>query len=202
MMDEPISSSNEYYSCDESFQRIVKLGGSLLVDDSTPARLRMFLERLPEAPTLIVVGGGAMVDAVRQLNQANAIHSEAAHWLSIRLMDETARIVAGWFDDWRCTDDFSDPCAVGVFKPNRWLSGNDVRDLLPQNWNVTSDSIAALLAKTLQASELILLKNCMIVSQDLAELGRSGVVDKGLDALGLENVLVSVVQLSADAEGS
>lgn len=187
----------ENESCDDSFRRVVKLGGSLLADESTPARLRMFLELLPEAPTLIVVGGGAMVDAVRELNQVKAINSEAAHWLSIRLMDETAGVVASWFNDWHCTDDFRDACAVGVFKPNRWLSGNAVRDLLPKNWKITSDSIAALVARTLTASELILLKNCSIESQDLTVLGRCGVVDEGLESWVPENVLVSVVQLSA-----
>ena len=51
---------------------------------------------------------------------------------------------------------------------------------LPERWNVTSDSIAARVARALNADELVLLKSVAWPDGDIAEAARRGIVDEHL----------------------
>ncbi|MCA9131267.1 MAG: hypothetical protein KDB22_29485, partial [Planctomycetales bacterium] len=72
--------------------RVVKLGGSLLTLPSLREKFLRWCYDHPHPLSLIVVGGGTVVDAVRAIDQANPIEDEFAHWLCIDLMRHTARL--------------------------------------------------------------------------------------------------------------
>jgi aspartokinase-like uncharacterized kinase len=96
--------------------RIVKLGGSLLTWAEWPNAFRRWLAMQPLRRTVLIVGGGGMVDAVRDWDRAHRLDPSDAHWLAIDAMSLTSRLAADllpettWTDDWSAlrTDGFPD----------------------------------------------------------------------------------------------
>lgn len=72
--------------------RVLKLGGSLLLLPDWPQRLMTWLEDQPAALNLLLVGGGKIVNAVRELDTQHSFPAAFSHWLCIDLMSATARI--------------------------------------------------------------------------------------------------------------
>ena len=56
---------------------------------------------------------------------------------------------------------------------------------VPASWNVTSDSLAAWLAKTLNANELLLVKSAEITAVSLEKLQERGIVDAAFSDMAL-----------------
>lgn len=143
-------------------RRVVKLGGSLLSWQAWPAALRLWLQNEPPATTLIVVGGGVDVDAIRRRQPLERLTDEQAHWQAVEAMTANARRVAdvlgeaALVSDWQaCTDRAS----CFVFDPQHMLRHAEG---LPTHWGFTSDSIAAWVARQWALSgacELVLLKS-------------------------------------------
>lgn len=143
--------------------RVVKIGGSLLEFDRTPIRLREWLTRQSPMRTVWIVGGGKLVDEMRCLDQSETLDAMELHSRCIELMDVNLNRVANWFPNWRATDHL-DELAQQRLPVNWLLSSSDWVRLnarhLPASWDVTSDSIAATIAMTIGATELVLLKSC------------------------------------------
>ncbi|NCX98202.1 MAG: hypothetical protein EBX35_06420 [Planctomycetia bacterium] len=119
---------------------IVKVGGSLLALRDWPERLAELVAASP-AP-LLVVGGGRVVDGLREIDAANPRPTPLMHDLAIDAMTLTARIVA---------DALGLPVVAlatdgGVLDAAAWLRSSGQAARLPAGWHVTSDSIAALVA--------------------------------------------------------
>jgi aspartokinase-like uncharacterized kinase len=150
--------------------RVVRLGGSLLDDPQVVPRLRTWLAAQPPAPNVLIVGGGAWVEAVRAAFATHGLSLSAAHWLSVRAMGLTARLALALWPEaellvdlaaaraWQRTD------APAILDVRRFLEDDATRGgpgALPQNWSVTSDSIAAAVALQLETAELVLLKSAL-----------------------------------------
>jgi 5-(aminomethyl)-3-furanmethanol phosphate kinase len=146
-------------------KRVIKVGGSLLDWPEFPTEFRRWLAAQSPAASVIVVGGGALVERVRALDRVHPMSDEAAHWLAIRAMSLTARVVAEWLSETKLVLSLADlqlaaPGApqildvAGFLRAERGTAG-----ALPCDWNVTSDSIAAHVASVLAADELVLLKS-------------------------------------------
>ena len=140
---------------------VVKLGGSLireapeLVDrlvkefgsgDSKvtgAAESKRACEEFPFS-VLIVPGGGPFADAVRTVDEKNSLSADAAHWMAVLGMEQ----YAFYLRDKSCaaaTDLITDiPRGVSILFPYRLLK---TEDPLPHTWDVTSDTIAAWVAK-------------------------------------------------------
>ncbi len=164
--------------------RIVKLGGSLLDWPELASRLRAWLAVQPPSVHVLIVGGGALVDTLRELDAAHALPPETSHLLAIRAMSITAALVAGLIPEARLVDaierlDRSELGSLQILDVQKFLiqdqaSGNP----LPASWDVTSDSIAARVATALEAAELVLLKSALPAGwTNLESLARSGYVD-------------------------
>ncbi len=153
---------------------VYKLGGSLLSCVDLAARLRAALQQRPRARALIVVGGGAVADVVRDWSRLHALSEEAAHWLAVRSLSLNRALVLRLLPESR-------EVASRAAAESLWSEANrpllldveaclreaDVRDRspLPHCWDVTSDAIAARIAARWDADELVLLKSTALPAE-------------------------------------
>jgi len=157
---------------------VIKLGGSLLSHSSTPSTLRSLLDdSFKRHQVFLIVGGGELVEAVRDLDAVHSFAQEMLHWVSVDLMGSTMTLVSQWFKDADVIEsqeqlafvNASGIAGLCLVMPSAFYRRGDQR--LPQNWGTTSDSIAAILAVQLGIKDLVLLKSCMIdetIDGDLA----------------------------------
>jgi 5-(aminomethyl)-3-furanmethanol phosphate kinase len=145
---------------------VIKCGGSLTRTATLFARAVDVLDSLPDTPpTLIVPGGGAFADAVRESERTLAFGAEAAHWMAVLAMDQVAHLLAGRLRRARVVtsrEEIERALAEGwrpVVAPYAWLRAADAAPgALPHSWDVTGDSIAAWIAGRVGARRVILLK--------------------------------------------
>ena len=190
--------------------RVIKLGGSLLTCPQLGERLPAWLAQQRAATTVIVVGGGPLVDALRRLDAAKPIAEETAHWLAIDAMSLSARLIAEWFPGFRLVEHVQDvPRNCGKQPPyvldvRELMRGQDLpgtKDVqrLPCTWDVTSDSIAAYAASVLQADELVLLKSAMPQDRgDFESLAAEGYVDAFFPRAAARIPVVCAVDLAGE----
>lgn len=160
--------------------RVVKLGGSLLDWPEFPSRLRDWLGMQPKKPTLLIVGGGDVVEAVRKLDAVHKLGESKAHWLCIDALRISAKLLSQFFPEVvPFSPDVADRPLMLADVP--WLmdldSKRSVRPL-PETWEVTTDSIAARATVLLGADELVLLKSASPQrAGSLRDLANAGYVD-------------------------
>ncbi|TWT66428.1 amino acid kinase family protein [Allorhodopirellula solitaria] len=153
--------------------RVIKIGGSLLTLPHLKEQFRAWCQDNPHPLTWVIVGGGEMVDAVRRIDQAKRLPEAFAHWLSIDLLQHTARLAHEILDDvvlCETLDEVEQAAVkstaanarpvtaivqVGVFF---WRGAGNMG--LPASWDVTSDALAAAFARMRGAEELVLMKSC------------------------------------------
>ena len=120
---------------------VLKLGGSLLGRPTWPEDILTLLDGI--ASPLIVVGGGSLVDGLRMIDQARPQPVALMHELAIEAMTLTGRIVAAAIGLPIVT--VAEPTG-GVLDVAAWLRASGAGHRLPPGWQVTSDSIAAVVA--------------------------------------------------------
>jgi aspartokinase-like uncharacterized kinase len=168
-------------------RRVVKLGGSLLDWPHVWERVDHWLQSEPQCTTVLVVGGGKLVDAIRELDATFAVAATLTHRWSLQAMTVHAELAAERIPGARL---LTDPQQLEFSAAHqRWVA--DAAVLLPQleahascpplpeSWDVTSDSIAAWLARVWRA-ELTLLKSSLPPSKNIATLADCGYVDRYL----------------------
>ena len=141
---------------------VVKIGGSLA---AFPQILDPICSAIgtaaPGRRLVIVPGGGPFAEAVRRFDCVAGLSPDAAHWMAILGMDQYAHVLAGRIPGAVLVEEpgsIAEALGQGgvvVLAPSRWMRSADV---LPHNWNVTGDSIAAFVAGALDAVRLILVK--------------------------------------------
>ncbi len=153
--------------------RVVKLGGSLLDLPHLAARLQSWLAGEPEKLTLLLVGGGEFVEAMRQLDAVHSFDAAWCHWKCLELMTCTSSLVEQILPGWqviRTWEDLALALTTGSVRSaivqtaafyNRASSKQDATLCFPESWETTSDSLAALLAVRVGAEELVLLKSAL-----------------------------------------
>ena len=190
--------------------RVVKVGGSLLEMNELEMRLRNWLSGQSPAHHVVVVGGGLLVDEIRNWHQRWPLADEVAHWICVDQMTTTAQLLRSRMPELVVTEDqqhlqrrVAEPGST-VFSPGRWLRNQEATmsgTALEASWETTSDSIAARLAVTLQADELVLLKSALsedVARRGIAALAETGMVDPMLCRLFDELSEVRVVNLRSD----
>lgn len=184
--------------------RVLKLGGSLLLLPDWPERLTAWLQANPAPMNLLLVGGGQIVNAVRELDAQHNFPITFVHWLCIDLLSATARIAGQLLPAFpllttpaelqqvvrlerlneshdRADSSSATPghcltyivdvsCFYGVptVPSAQPTDADDVPTVpcpLPENWDTTSDSLAAWLASLVGATELVLFKSTAPTSE-------------------------------------
>jgi 5-(aminomethyl)-3-furanmethanol phosphate kinase len=142
---------------------VVKVGGGLLRKGGESA-LRTLCRAIGDAGArhqlLVVPGGGAFADAVREHDSRFALRAETAHRMAILAMDQFGWLLCDLIPNGVPYTDLASARAAAargetpVILPATLLAA----DPLPASWAVTSDSIAAWVAGAEHAARLVLVK--------------------------------------------
>ena len=138
---------------------MIKVGGSLA---ARPAQLRRLMEMLAGAARrhwlVVVPGGGSFADEVRRADRRFALGDSPAHWMAILAMDQYGYLLARLAPGAALVRSRRElaPGRLNVLAPSAWLLRADP---LPHSWDVTSDSIAAWIARVLGTRRLMLVKH-------------------------------------------
>lgn len=147
---------------------LLKIGGSLLRHPGLADRLRELLAARPEIRPLLIVGGGAAADIVREWHRTQQLSDEQAHQLAIAAMQLNEALLQELLPELRLVRSAAQldaalragvpplacmSCLIKWGESRGWPP-------VPRSWDVTSDSLAAWLATGLQATELVLAKSC------------------------------------------
>ncbi len=145
-----------------SIDTVVKVGGGLLGHDGCLDAVLSALTDMARGERLVIVpGGGPFADTVRAQDAACHLSDDAAHWMAVLAMDQYAHLIVSRMRGAVLVSDAAgmsavfDQDQVPVLAPYAWLRRDDP---LPHSWQVTSDSIAAWLARALGARRLLLVK--------------------------------------------
>lgn len=199
--------------------RVIKVGGSLFDEPRLPQLLGNWLAMQPVATNVLLVGGGALVDAVRQLDQLHAVGEERSHWLAVQAMSVTASLLADLLPGAMLVERFDK--LVELLAADRSIpegrlivfdSWQFLREVepgtpgrrLPHHWQATSDSIAARLAAATahsgrQLHELVLLKSTLPArGATLADAAAAGIVDGCFPQQAAELSRVRLVNLRSE----
>ena len=138
---------------------MIKVGGSLA---ARPTGLRRLMETLAAAARrhwlVVVPGGGSFADEVRRVDRRVRLGDSAAHWMAILAMDQYGYLLARLAPGATLVRGRREltPGRLNVLAPSAWLLRADP---LPHSWDVTSDSIAAWIARALRVRRLMLVKH-------------------------------------------
>lgn len=197
---------------------MVKVGGSLFSWDQLAVRLTAWLVGRRVDCCLLIAGGGPLVRQLHDLTDRFRVGAEDAHWLAVRTMGLQARLL-GALLDLPVFEDLDDclrssigdapqagaapdrPCTgatlrgrVAVFDPLRLIQ-DDAGNSLPAGWHVTSDSIAAFVARQARAARLVLLKSVGSADVTIADAAARGWVDEHFPRAIGDDVTVEWVNL-------
>lgn len=154
---------------------VVKVGGSLYDLPDLGSRLARVLVALGDTPRLLVPGGGAAADVIRDLDKKHLLGPLKSHWLALRVCAVNAYFLQDLLPG---VEVVCQPPREGVaiLDPYLFALADEGREgCLPHCWDATSDSVAARVAEWYGA-DLVLLKS-VEAENDWEKMARHGVVD-------------------------
>jgi 5-(aminomethyl)-3-furanmethanol phosphate kinase len=160
---------------------VIKLGGSL----ATSGKLQMCLDKIDKdyqgIAVVIVPGGGVFADQARQVQKQWQFDDRTAHLMAILAMQQMAllfRALKPHFIIAASVDGISNQInQQGIFIWSPDVAELDSAGIL-SSWDISSDSLSAWLAKTLDADKLILVKSVNIEPKfDVLKLVQEQIVD-------------------------
>jgi aspartokinase-like uncharacterized kinase len=164
---------------------VVKVGGSLFDLPDLGPRLRCWLDHLPTQEVLLLPGGGAIADGVRDLDRCHGLGEERAHWLALYALALNARFLEALVPQSVMIEDLEERRSawrsgqVPILDAYRFACQDEGQPgCLPHDWSVTSDSLAARVAQVLTARRLVLLKSASPPATGWIETSPSGYVDR------------------------
>ncbi|HEU4709193.1 MAG TPA: uridylate kinase [Methylophilaceae bacterium] len=161
---------------------VIKLGGSLLGSPELEHWLDI-VSRHGDGKVVIVPGGGVFADAVREAQHRSGINDHVAHNLAVLAMDQYGVLMAGLNRKLATAASELEIAERGwqhrgiVWLPSKMVCADED---IPASWDVTSDTLAAWLAQTLNAEHLILVKTARPDPARVSyeALAKDGVVDQ------------------------
>jgi aspartokinase-like uncharacterized kinase len=169
---------------------VVKLGGSLANSDELPKWLDV-IAATGAGRVVLVPGGGPWADAVREAQKQEGFDDRTAHRKALRAMEQFAEVLAGMRPEIipaasiAQLDEILGNDRIPVWMPYDMVVAEPV---ISESWNVTSDSLAAWLARRLNVATLLLVKSLEIrgVQPEIEELVRRGWVDAAFAEFALD----------------
>jgi dihydroneopterin aldolase len=162
---------------------VAKIGGSLHASPDL-ARWMAALKRWPHRLT-IVSGGGPFADAVRAAQPKMGFSDKVAHSMAVLAMEQYALALAELYGLSLAATREEIAAAHRSGSIALWRAGTmtaGARDLVP-GWDVTSDSLAAWLARKTSADALLMIKSVDVgADRALQGLASAGVVDPAFPA--------------------
>ncbi|HKJ89278.1 MAG TPA: amino acid kinase [Gammaproteobacteria bacterium] len=159
---------------------VIKLGGSLYRQPSLAAWLDQ-VACYGSGQVVVVPGGGPFADQVRAAQDRWRFPDAVAHRMALQAMDQFGQLLLGLRPDLVAAGTFDELReALATGRTPIWMAGGDPAVAeVPASWEVTSDSLAAFLARRLGAERLLLVKSEAPggSTAGAAELSRAGVVD-------------------------
>lgn len=168
---------------------VLKLGGSLLTYAKLLPALERLRTRMTEFRMLLIPGGGAVANAIRQWQRIHALQDACSHWMAIRALTFNAQLLQSLDDRLRLVDDRTSAeqhwqsHPIAILNCEAYLLAEQPRQPLelPHHWDATSDSVAGWVAITWPADRFILLKSVDAPDDlTLAEASRAGLIDPQL----------------------
>lgn len=161
---------------------IIKIGGSLSRSDALADCLNVLEKNYQGRAVVIVPGGGAFADQVRLAQQHWQFDNYTAHRMALLAMQQTALMLKGLKADFVIVHNVA-AIHYQLDRHKTVIWSPDILELdnagIAASWDISSDSLAAWLARTLAASELILIKSAVIdASLSLHQLAEQQIVDK------------------------
>jgi len=181
---------------------VVKLGGSLY----KKAELTHWLEQLTilsqKHPITIVPGGGPFADQIRQAQQHYSFSDEHAHHMALLAMAQFGLAILSLSKNceplYYPTSSYVEQHQLSVWLPDKSLLSISE---IPQNWKVTSDSLALWLAHQLNADRLTLVKQAIPTDYlTINELSDAGIIDKAFPEMFSQYPVPSTLALASDHE--
>ncbi len=179
-------------------KRVVKVGGSLFDMPDLGARIQAWIDSEPLAFNILIAGGGRLIDEIRIL----ATDERTAHWLCIERLNDTARLLGNLIPSFPMSDSLTQldqSKSIGVILlPALWLREIEPKfpgTRLVETSDVTSDSIAARIAITQHASEMVLFKSADPPSANLHHLADAGFIDSFFPNLASELPPLRIINL-------
>ena len=168
---------------------VVKVGGSLYDLPDLRSRLQPWLSQAKSTDIILVPGGGATVDVIRDFDRVHRLGEERAHCLALAAMRLNAEflsrvlgsvdVMPHWDQIEMLRSEGAQSFVLDAVAFDLWDRMTNPHGALPRRWSVTSDSIAARAAVVAEAEHLVLLKSVTIPEgMDWEEAGRCGFVDE------------------------
>jgi aspartokinase-like uncharacterized kinase len=143
------------------FEALIKVGGSLYNQPKLQTITAAWAVLAATHRLLVLPGGGPFADQVRAADARHQLGQSAAHWMAILAMDQYAYLLADLTSQATLVRDLvmaEQVCNQGqlaILAPSALLLQLDP---LPHSWHITSDTIAAWLARHAGIRLLVLLK--------------------------------------------
>jgi 5-(aminomethyl)-3-furanmethanol phosphate kinase len=160
---------------------VIKLGGSL----AASGKLQQCLDKIEHSyqgkAIIIVPGGGVFADQVRLTQKQWQFDDRTAHLMALLAMQQMALLFKALKPNFTIATTTTE-LHKQMNQQNVVIWSPDVSELdkagIGSSWDITSDSLAAWLAKTLGADGLILVKSVTIGADfDVLKLMRQQIVD-------------------------
>ncbi len=179
--------------------KVIKLGGSVFGSKQLLFCLNK-IEQSNQKPVIIVCGGGGFADQVRTQQQQYGFDEHTAHRMAILAMQQSALMMHALQRNWPLVGSLSDVIRQTQQAVSIWLPDYQELDShhVEAGWHVTSDSLAAWLARQVQATELLLVKSAQIDhQQSLSDLQKTGVLDAAfIDMISNAGFATNVIHYS------
>ena len=185
---------------------VVKLGGSFAFSRVLGDWLEMVARNAGHL--VLVPGGGPFADAVREAQPKMGFDDAAAHHMALLAMEQYGRALVSLNATLALASSVAairrllSARKIPVWAPTRMVLG---RADIPSSWDVTSDSLAAWLARRLRARHLLLIKQIDPPTDPIGadDLVRRGIVDRAfassLGTCGIETSIIGPAQHAAAA---
>jgi len=160
---------------------LIKLGGSLLTTPHLTSWLNLIAAQ--QGDIILIAGGGIFADSVRIAQQLCPFSEQAAHEMALLAMSQYALLLQ---DSCKKLQAFSsldelekilkEKQSIPIWHPTKLCM--EYAEEIAASWKMTSDSLAAWLAKKIGAKRLILIKSApcpvefkleTLVAQDLVD---------------------------------